>query len=158
VDKVNCASQTDNVTLGDAVVSMGLFWETHFTYHGFMYAGLMNWPAGAPLPPSDALQCIALSSSMEARMDIKFGSTVDFTNPDSAAISASDRTPADTLQTIVDAVALTQLNAMHFHPEDCPTREKRGWMGDSQWGAEPLMFAFQADDIYRTFIQSIRDH
>ena len=157
VDKVNCASQTDNVTLGSRVQQDGLLWETHFTYHGFKYAALFGWPTGAPLPPADSLQCVALSSSMQPRLDMQFGdgSTI---GKETQVGGGSSLPAATVLQTITKAVALTQLNAVHFHPEDCPTREKRGWMGDTQWGAEPLMFAFNAEPIFEVFTQSIRDH
>ena len=36
------------------------------------------------------------------------------------------------LNRIQTAVRYTQLSNLHHHPTDCPQREKRGWMGDSQ--------------------------
>ena len=32
-----------------------------------------------------------------------------------------------------DRCAPSQLSNLHFHPTDCPTREKRGWTGDAQF-------------------------
>ena len=37
-----------------------------------------------------------------------------------------------TLNRIQDAIVRTQLNNLHSVPTDCPTREKRGWLGDAQ--------------------------
>jgi hypothetical protein len=42
-------------------------------------------------------------------------------------------------------------------PTDCPTREKRGWLGDAQVTAEEAIYNFDMASVYTEYLNSIRD-
>jgi alpha-L-rhamnosidase len=63
-----------------------------------------------------------------------------------------------TLNLIQDAIVRTQLNNLHSLPSDCPTREKRGWMGDAQVTAAEANLNFDMRAFHSNFVRSIADH
>jgi hypothetical protein len=52
----------------------------------------------------------------------------------------------------------TQLSNVHSHPTDCPTREKRGWTGDSQLTSAGAALNFDAAGMYGNWLMAMRDH
>ena len=64
----------------------------------------------------------------------------------------------ETLQWIFDSYVRTQLNNIHCCvPSDCPHRERLGYTGDGQLTANAVMTVFDADGLYRKWIQDIAD-
>ena len=62
------------------------------------------------------------------------------------------------LNGIQRAYVYTQLSNMHSHPTDCPTREKRGWTGDSQLTSGGAALNFDALGFYGNWLQVMADH
>ena len=56
------------------------------------------------------------------------------------------------------AVRQTQLNNLHSVPEDCPTREKRGWFGDAWTTAPEAMSNFSMSLFFESFAQQIGEN
>ena len=52
------------------------------------------------------------------------------------------------------AAALSNFQSI---PTDCPQRERRGWLGDSQLAAETMMHNFDMAGSYTSFVQMIND-
>ncbi|MBQ8027246.1 MAG: family 78 glycoside hydrolase catalytic domain, partial [Clostridia bacterium] len=64
----------------------------------------------------------------------------------------------ETLQWIVDTYIRTQLNNVHCCvPSDCPHRERLGYTGDGQLACDAAMLCFDAEDMYRKWMQDIAD-
>ena len=64
----------------------------------------------------------------------------------------------ETLQWIFDAYIRTQLSNTHgCIPSDCPHRERLGYTGDGQLAAEAVMTCFDAERLYRKWMQDIAD-
>eukprot|EP00971_Amphidinium_carterae_P270127 5359425-Amphidinium_carterae.1 len=63
----------------------------------------------------------------------------------------------EVLNRIQSAIRYTQLSNMHHHPEDCPQREKRGWMGDAQITSLQASLNFDTTAFYRQWLQAMRD-
>ena len=61
--------------------------------------------------------------------------------------ATADEEPLNKIQ---KAYIYTQLSNMHSHPTDCPTREKRGWTGDSQLTSGGAALNFDALTFYGT--------
>ena len=63
-----------------------------------------------------------------------------------------------TLQWIFDAYIRTQLSNVHgCVPSDCPHRERLGYTGDGQLTADVVMTCFDAEKMYRKWMQDIAD-
>ncbi len=64
----------------------------------------------------------------------------------------------DMLQWIVDTYIRTQLNNVHCCvPSDCPHRERLGYTGDGQLACDAAMTCFDAENMYRKWMQDIAD-
>ncbi len=64
----------------------------------------------------------------------------------------------DMLQWIVDTYIRTQLNNVHCCvPSDCPHRERLGYTGDGQLACDAAMTCFDAEDMYRKWMQDVAD-
>ncbi len=64
----------------------------------------------------------------------------------------------ETLNWLFDAFASTQSNNIHsFVPSDCPHRERLGYTGDGQLCSAAVMTMYDADNLYRKWIQDIAD-
>ena len=64
----------------------------------------------------------------------------------------------ETLQWIFDAYIRTQLSNVHgCVPSDCPHRERLGYTGDGQLTADVVMTCFDAEKLYRKWMQDIAD-
>ena len=62
------------------------------------------------------------------------------------------------LNSIQKAIVQTQLSNLHFHPTDCPQREKRGWTGDAQFTSRQASLNFDMTLLYRNWLQTMVDH
>ncbi len=64
----------------------------------------------------------------------------------------------ETLQWIFDAFIRTQSSNTHgCIPSDCPHRERLGYTGDGQLTADTVMLCFDAEKMYRKWMQDIAD-
>lgn len=64
----------------------------------------------------------------------------------------------ETLQWIFDAYIRTQMNNIHCCvPSDCPHRERLGYTGDGQLTVNAVMTCFDAEGLYRKWLQDVAD-
>ena len=64
----------------------------------------------------------------------------------------------ETLNWLFEAYTSTQSNNVHsFVPSDCPHRERLGYTGDGQLCSAAVMTMYDADNLYRKWIQDIAD-
>ena len=63
----------------------------------------------------------------------------------------------DILNSIQTMVQYTQLSNLHSVPTDCPTREKRGWMGDAQWTSGEASLNFNMASFYDNYMRTMAD-
>eukprot|EP00038_Savillea_parva_P015483 m.14055 g.14055 ORF g.14055 m.14055 type:complete len:1286 (-) comp3115_c0_seq1:253-4110(-) len=132
---INCANQTDAYTLrGD---QNGEVFTPLFTYHGFRYVQVEGWPSPEP-PTASALTALFVHTAMTPTGAIRLNSSV--------------------LQGIQHAYVYTQLSNVHSHPTDCPTREKRGWTGDSQLTSGGATLNFDTATMYGNWLVAMHDH
>jgi alpha-L-rhamnosidase len=55
------------------------------------------------------------------------------------------------------AIRLTQRNNSHGYPEDCPTREKMGWLQDGHAASDAALWDFDMASFYTKWIQDMAD-
>lgn len=84
-------------------------YAARFTYHGFRFARVDEWPTGST-PAAGDLTALVLSS--DARAVGNFDCSHDAVNQ------------------LVENIDRSQLSNFVDIPTDCPTREKAGWTGD----------------------------
>ncbi len=108
-------------------------WEPRFTYAGFRYVevtGMSHEPA------KDMLTGVAVHSSVQKRGDFAC---------------------SDALLNKIYATSLwTILDNLHSIPEDCPAREKCGWLGDAHGTAEMDLYNFDMALFFRKYMEDIR--
>ena len=137
VNVINCADQMDEFVYSEDSAAGGEVFTPSFTFHGFRYVGLYGWPAGAPAPGADALTCHQAHSDMALAGSLDFNST--------------------TLNQIQAAIVQTQRSNVFSIPSDCPTREKRGWLGDSQGSSAQALSNLRIGPFYENFCRSFLD-
>jgi alpha-L-rhamnosidase len=109
-------------------------WLPSFTYHGFRYAELVNYPG-------------------EPRID-DFKATVVHTELERTGwFSCSE----PLINNIHSMIQWSQRANVMGIPTDCPQREERmGWLGDVQLVSEQAMFNFDMAAFYRKFLRDIK--
>ncbi|RKP54380.1 hydrolase [Cohnella endophytica] len=124
-------SQTDHYILCGNGIEI---WEPSFSYKGFRYVQLDNWPEA---PGLDSLTGKIVRSSV--RTTGRFNSS----NP--------------LLNGIYEATNRTILNNLHSIPTDTPVYEKNGWTGDAHLIAETANHSFDLLLFWEKWIQDIQD-
>ena len=84
-----------------------------FSYYGVRYAALSGLPADYT-PTEKTLTALRVNTLVPRTGSVSFNASVAVLNK------------------IQSAVLYTQQSNIHSHPEDCPQRERHGWMADSQ--------------------------
>ena len=117
----------------------GEVYTPRFTYHGFRYielTGFHEFSNGyGTVPPVDMIEGLMLSSKMTE--------TVDF------------KTDYQPLQHLHELMKNTYRSNFHGYPEDCPAREKCGWLGDAQIVCEWGLYAYDSTPFYEKFLLDI---
>ncbi|WP_282122038.1 alpha-L-rhamnosidase [Algibacter mikhailovii] len=114
---------------GDGIES----WEPKFSYHGFRYAKI----EGISKKP-DAKMIKAVLVATDIKETGSFASSDDLLN----------KMHSISKWTIVDNV--------HGIPEDCPHREKCGWLGDAHAFCEYALYNYDMYDFYKKYMEDIR--
>ncbi|MGN6556035.1 MAG: family 78 glycoside hydrolase catalytic domain [Verrucomicrobiota bacterium] len=107
-------------------------WEPRFTYHGFRYvevAGLKSRPG----------------------RDFLEGVLVHTDAPRAGSFACSD----ETLNRIYETSLRTIEDNMHSVMEDCPHREKCGWLGDAHAVGETTIYNFDMAQFWTKFVDDI---
>ncbi len=108
-------------------------WEPRFTYGGFRYVEVDGL---TQRPDTGTLHGVLVHSSVTR--------TGSFASSDSLL----NRIYETSLWTIVDN--------LHSIPEDCPAREKCGWLGDAHGTAETDLYNFDMALFFRKYMEDIR--
>ena len=112
----------------------GECWEPRFTYHGFRYVEVTGLYARQV--PEGFLEGFAVNTDLA----------------DAGAFSCSD----ERLNTLERLTRRTILSNYHGFPEDCPVRERCGWLGDAQVVSEAAMCRFDMAASYEKYMDDIR--
>ncbi len=107
-------------------------WEPRFTCHGFRYVEVTGWPGRL------------------CDQDIT-GITVHTDLPVCGGFECSD----DRLNQLHRMALWTLRSNLHSIPEDCPTRERCGWLGDANMIAEFSMWNFHAKSFWEKYLNDI---
>jgi alpha-L-rhamnosidase len=122
--------QTDEYVLkGDGVEE----WSPRFCYHGFRYVEVTGLPAA---PTRETLDARVVHSAVEPV----------------GTFSCSD----DRINRIHDACVWTLTSNIHSIPQDCPHREKLGWMADGLAAAGQAVYNFDMERFYAKWIADMR--
>ena len=107
-------------------------WSPRFTYHGFRYVEV----AGLPLPPDNHfLEGVLVHTDAQPQ----------------GAFACSD----ELLNRIYRTSLWTIADNMHSVMEDCPHREKCGWLGDAHATGETTMFNYDMAQFWTKFVDDI---
>ncbi|UKS28308.1 glycoside hydrolase family 78 protein [Paenibacillus sp. HWE-109] len=128
---VSGESQTDHYILHGNGLEV---WEPAFSYKGFRYVELINWPE---VPEIGSIIGKVVRSSVR-----KTG-TFSCSNP--------------LLNQIYEATSRTILNNLHSIPTDTPVYEKNGWTGDAHLIAETANYNFDLLLFWEKWVQDIQD-
>jgi hypothetical protein len=128
----SCALQTDRYVVTDLSAGLLLSPGT-FSYKGFRYVEVR----GLPNLTAASLRAYPVHSDVRP--------------------TASFHCNRSVLNRLDAAIAPTVLSNLVSIPTDCPTREKRGWMGDGQWSAENNAARWDMRLLYRNWVQSMVD-
>ncbi len=114
---------------GDAIES----WEPKFSYHGFRYAKIKGI---STKPDTNMIKAVLVATDIQE--------TGSFTSSDELL----NKMHSISKWTIVDNV--------HGIPEDCPHREKCGWLGDAHAFCEYALYNYDMYDFYKKYMEDIR--
>ncbi len=108
-------------------------WEPKFTYHGFRYAQI----EGVSVKPSaENIKAVLVATDM-----VQNGSFVS----------------SNALYNKMDTISRwTIVDNMHGIPEDCPHREKCGWLGDAHAFCEYALYNYDLLNFYKKYMEDIR--
>lgn len=109
-------------------------WEPRFTYHGFRYVEVEGWPGRPTL------------ADLEGRVV-----HTDFARAGSFACSSH------LLNQLQDAILWSYRGNFHGFPTDCPTREKKGWLGDAHLAVEQAMLNWDNRAGYAKWMRDFAD-
>jgi alpha-L-rhamnosidase len=104
-------------------------WEPRFTYHGFQFAEISGLSGK---PDADAIEAVWVYSDVD--------NTGYFES-------------SDTLLNLLYEVSMNTIKGnIHGLPEDCPHREKCGWLGDAHIAAEVSIYNYDMALFFNKFI------
>lgn len=108
-------------------------WEPRFTYHGFRYAEVAGL---SEKPRREDYTAFLVSTDVQE--------TGDFRCSDSL------------LNRMQEVSKWTVIDNLHGIPEDCPHREKCGWLGDAHAAAEFTLYNYDVASFYEKYMEDIR--
>ena len=108
-------------------------WEPKFSYHGFRYAKITGV---ASKPDASMIKAVLVASDIQEMGEFR------------CSDSLLNKMHSISKWTIVDNV--------HGIPEDCPHREKCGWLGDAHAFAEYALYNYDMNNFYKKFMEDIR--
>lgn len=108
-------------------------WEPKFSYHGFRYAEVSGM---SEKPDASSIKAVLVATDVEQKGS--FYCSDPFLNK------------MDTISrwTIIDN--------LHGIPEDCPHREKCGWLGDAHAFCEYALYNYEMANFYTKYMEDIR--
>lgn len=131
IEHTNVLQQDRYISKGDPD---GEVWEPHFTYHGFRYVELTGLYDREV--PEGFLEGYAVNTDLQS----------------AGQFSCSD----ERLNELQKLTTRTILSNYHGYPEDCPVRERCGWLGDAQLVSEAAIYNFDMAASYEKYLEDIR--
>ncbi len=131
-----CIQQDVYIARGDAE---GEMWTPRFTYHGFRYmeiTGYHDLRAYGTDPELSIGECLVLSTDLRQ--------------------TGSVQTACEDLNHLQSVMMSTFRSNYHGIPEDCPVREKCGWLGDAQVVCNTGMMNFDVEAAYTKYLHDMR--
>ena len=108
-------------------------WEPRFSYHGFRFAEISGL---SKKPDKNDIRAILVASDVQHQ----------------GSFSCSDP-----LLNRMDTISKwTIVDNLHGIPEDCPHREKCGWLGDAHAFCEYALYNFDMANFYKKYMEDIR--
>ena len=108
-------------------------WEPKFSYHGFRYAKIKGVTSK---PDAEMIKAVLVATDIA----------------ETGSFSSSD----ELLNKMHDISKWTIEDNLHGIPEDCPHREKCGWLGDAHAFAEYALYNYDMYDFYKKYMEDIR--
>lgn len=110
-------------------------WMPRFTYHGFRYVEVYNYPGELT---TDNIRRLVMHTANPQRADAQFDDEV--------------------LQAIHEGSRGSQTSNLMQVPTDCPQRDERlGWMGDMSLSAQSMLLHFDMGPMAAAYIDSMAD-
>ena len=131
-----CVQQDIYIARGD---EQGEIWRPRFTYHGFRYieiTGIDFCHEYGKIPSADIAIGCALSTDLEQ------DGTFESSHKD--------------LNLLHEIICRTFRSNYHGFPEDCPAREKCGWLGDAQIVCNTGIMNYNMTAAYEKYMSDIR--
>lgn len=127
------AKQTDSVILaGNTTV----FWEPHFTYHGFRYVEVTGWPTDSTSLDASSIRAHVVFSDMERTGYFK--------------------SSHDLLNKFHENVVWSMRGNFLGVPTDCPQRDERlGWTGDAHAFGPTANYLYDASGFWRAWLRDV---
>ncbi|WP_372775088.1 family 78 glycoside hydrolase catalytic domain [Mangrovibacterium sp.] len=108
-------------------------WEPKFSYHGFRYAEVSGFSVK---PDANSIKAVLVATDVAEK-----GSFVC----------------SDPLLNKMDTISRwTIVDNLHGIPEDCPHREKCGWLGDAHAFCEYALYNYDLGNFYKKYMEDIR--
>lgn len=108
-------------------------WEPKFSYHGFRYVEISGVSSK---PDSKSIKAVLVATDVEKK----------------GSFSCSDP-----LLNKMDTISRwTIVDNLHGIPEDCPAREKCGWLGDAHAFCEYALYNYEMGNFYKKYMDDIR--
>ncbi len=114
---------------GDGVES----WEPKFSYHGFRYAKIKGVTTK---PDANMIEAVLVATDIQ----------------ETGSFISSD----DFLNKMHNISKWTIVDNIHGIPEDCPHREKCGWLGDAHAFCEYALYNYDMYDFYKKYMEDIK--
>lgn len=132
-EPLRTAKQTDTVILaGNTTV----FWEPHFTYHGFRYVEVTGWPTDSTSLDASSIQAQVVFSDMER--------------------TGYFESSHDLLNKFHENVIWSMRGNFLGVPTDCPQRDERlGWTGDAHAFAPTANYLYDASGFWRAWLRDV---
>tara|TARA_R110002096_G_scaffold9533_3_gene37584 strand:- start:11605 stop:14463 length:2859 start_codon:yes stop_codon:yes gene_type:complete len=108
-------------------------WEPKFSYHGFQFAKIKGV---SKKPDADMIKAVLVATDIQ----------------ETGSFSSSD----DLLNKMHSISKWTIVDNVHGIPEDCPHREKCGWLGDAHAFCEYALYNYDMYDFYKKYMEDIR--
>ncbi|WP_400077510.1 alpha-L-rhamnosidase [Winogradskyella sp. R77965] len=108
-------------------------WEPKFSYHGFRYAKILGV---SRKPDAEMIKAVLVATDIE----------------ETGSFSSSD----ELLNKMHSISKWTIVDNLHGIPEDCPHREKCGWLGDAHAFCEYALYNYDMYDFYKKYMEDIR--
>ncbi|KAI0535370.1 extracellular glycosyl hydrolase family 78 protein [Xylaria digitata] len=127
------ATQTDYLVLSGNTTQT---WEPTFTYHGFRYVQVDNWPVSQTPLDKHSVRAIVVHSDMQR--------TGDFATSDSL------------LNKLVQNILWSLKGNFMSVPTDCPQRDERlGWTGDAHAFSPTANFLYNTAGFWRGWLKDV---